>query len=666
MFEYHNNILCIQGGWLIEVGVLTTCLYKQLTHRKHLLIERRGGNGRTALIQFDTMRQDIKQKVIELTGNPYELHKNRAFIESIVRDQEAIKFFNSFRYTLQNELTALPEETKEQYVIEASIFNAIDLWVQTRKGQLKIMGGSQKNIWDKVTEIVSSLPLSEYPHKLPLSSRKLSDKFKAYKKDGYQILIHKNFGNVNSEKINENMKVWALSRWADQVNRCTTFTQLLLEYNQVASKKGYSTLKSEETLRNYLDKHEHLWYASRMGELKAKERFSYAHKTALPAVRDSLWYSDGTKMNLYYLDDNGKMATCYVYEVMDAYSECFLGFHVSKSEDYEAQFMAYKMAIQVSGHKPYEIKFDNQGGHGKLKTGNYLNKIARIAVKTKPYNGKSKTIESAFGRFQQQVMAKKWFFTGQNITAKAEKSRANMEFILANVQNLPSLKEAIEAYKECREEWMSMCHPKTGVPRNEMYRNSVNPETPEISILEMVDLFWVEREKPIMVTSSGIEFTEKKERYSYMVNREDGLPDTKWLRENIDNKFVVKFNPDDMSMIYLYESDALGLRFVTEAYTKVVVQRSAQFQTPEGLSFVRQVQNQENEDRLSVSIYMDELQKQEGRQPEQHGLNTPHLKGIQNKRKTKKKQAEIGEYTKEISNIVPGDDDYEENIYSQF
>ena len=86
-------------------------------------------------------------------------------------------------------------------------------------------------------------------------------------------------------------------------------------------------------------------------------------------MRDSLWYGDGTKINLYYkdYDKDGKLVvrTTQVYEVIDAYSEVFLGYHISDSEDYEAQYNAYRMAVQVSGHKPYELVHDNQGGHKK-------------------------------------------------------------------------------------------------------------------------------------------------------------------------------------------------------------------------------------------------------------------------------------------------------------
>ena len=44
-----------------------------------------------------------------------------------------------------------------------------------------------------------------------------------------------------------------------------------------------------------------------MGEMKAHQRYGRKHKTELPPRRDSLWYGDGTKLNLYYKDENGNV-----------------------------------------------------------------------------------------------------------------------------------------------------------------------------------------------------------------------------------------------------------------------------------------------------------------------------------------------------------------------
>ena len=174
-------------------------------------------------------------------------------------------------------------------------------------------------------------------------------------------------------------------------------------------------------------------------------------------MRDSLWYSDGTKLNYFYgyRDENNryKIGTTQVYVVMDVFSEAFIGYHISPTEDYIAQYNAYRMALQTSGQKPYQITYDNQGGHKKLQAGNFLSQLAHLGIPTKPYNGKSKTIESAFGRFQMQYLKKDWYFTGQNIQAKEEESKANMEFVTANRHNLPSLDGISEAFKKRLNEW---------------------------------------------------------------------------------------------------------------------------------------------------------------------------------------------------------------------
>lgn len=52
-----------------------------------------------------------------------------------------------------------------------------------------------------------------------------------------------------------------------------------------------------------------------------------------------------------------------VYEVIDAYSEVFLGYSVCETENPRAQYAAYRMALITAGHRPYEVVHDNQGGH---------------------------------------------------------------------------------------------------------------------------------------------------------------------------------------------------------------------------------------------------------------------------------------------------------------
>ena len=206
-----------------------------------------------------------------------------------------------------------------------------------RTAKRRVLGGRTTKIWESIATVIQELPKHTYPHSLPTNVRRLKEKLRNYRKNSYISLIHKGFCNKNSEKINNDAQMWLLSRWADRINKVANIKQLLHEYNSKAETEAWKKLEDEKAIFNFLNHKEikPLWYGHRYGELKAKEKYTYHHSTKLPSMRDSLWYSDGTKLNYFYLDEDGKIATCQVYEVMDAYSEVFLGYHISKTEDSE-------------------------------------------------------------------------------------------------------------------------------------------------------------------------------------------------------------------------------------------------------------------------------------------------------------------------------------------
>lgn len=666
MFEYYqNNILCVNGKWLVETGIVSLSNYCQLLSRGDLKRARKGGTVNDSLIQFDnTMRSDIKAKVLEkakeLGCDPYAKISTTFLVDYIEDDQKAYDFYQ--KHTIDNG-ESLPEKTKKEYCANAKICNAINIIVSSKQAQRKALANSKGKIWEEINRAVKNLPKHTYPHSLPENERRLKDKVKQYLNDGYGVFIHKSFGSKNAEKINDEAKAFVLACWTNPVKRVANYNQLLKIYNQQAEEQEWKLLKSEQSLINFLTdpKIEPLWWANRFGELKFKEKFTMPFKTALPSMRDSLWYSDGTKVNMFYQDANGKMKTINVYEVMDAYSEVFLGYHVSENEDYEAGYQAYKMAIKTSGHRPYQVSFDNGSGNKKLHNGGFFDKISHLAIKTQPYNGKSKTIESAFGRFQTQFLAQEWNWTGQNITATKVSSHPNMEFILANVDKLPTLNELIALYVEKRTLWNQAPHPKTGKPRIDMYFESINPDAPEVTPFQMVDFFWIERNLPITCTSSGVSFKEKKIQYEYVVYQENSRAiDQDWHLKNVNQKFHIKFDPDDMSLIYLYKKTALGLKFVCAAETKVEIHRGHQEQEDWEAQYYRDQIEETKQIRIGIGDQVEANLVNHKMSADNYGFKTPTLKGI-NSKKVKKQKTDIAQYQKKVSEAVLTEDT--ESIY---
>jgi hypothetical protein len=62
-------------------------------------------------------------------------------------------------------------------------------------------------------------------------------------------------------------------------------------------------------------------------------------------------------------------------KVMDTYSEALLGYRISDTENYLQQYHAFRMAVQNTRRKPYEIVTDNQGGAKTRRMQDFMKSI---------------------------------------------------------------------------------------------------------------------------------------------------------------------------------------------------------------------------------------------------------------------------------------------------
>lgn len=669
--EYYNKMICatIEDLTVNPDGdpVMTLSNYKQLVARKRLNVVRPGkGLGSYALIEYSSLPERFRLRFEDIFGKPEDIIQDKCMRESLKIDSTARAFFDAHILPSGEHLTI---EKIEEYTINASVLNELIAMLNERAALRNALGGSTKKLWETITGTVERF--REKPgHTLPTNLARLKDKINEYKKEGYECLISRKFGNENTTKITKDAGRYIVALKRSRVPVYNN-EQIFQEFNRVAPSRKWKQLKSINTLVQYLNRPdiEPLWYDAVYGELAAKQRYGRKHKTKLPELRDALWYSDGTKLNLYYksYDAKGKLIVCttQVYEVMDAYSEVLLGYHISDTENFDAQYHAFRMAIETSKSRPFEIVNDNQGGHKKLTNTGFMARItAKVSRRTAPYNGNSKTIESVFGRFQSQILRQDWRFTGQNITAKSDKSRPNLEFIEANKEHLYTLAELKAAYLQARTEWNNAPHPATGRSRIEMYQTSVNPEAVPVDMLDMIEMFWIRTGRQSTFTSSGITIQVDKKEYTYEVLNADRMPDMNFRRKHTGRQFYTMYDPLDMTMVRLYEKTASGLRYVATAHPYIEVHRAMQEQQPGELSFIRQQEYIDKQERVDRQLAAAELEMAFGVAPEQHGLNRPRLKGINTdkvegymlKTATTKKQrpvaetVDVGAALKEVSN----------------
>lgn len=652
MYQHYGDILTISVNDWMAAG-LTYDQFRHDSKRDHqLTIVKRGINGNT-LIDVKSIRRPDRRAAIEAKfGRIDEEEKKQSFMDVTI-DERAREFFRAYTYTDGTGKTLhLPEDTQAQYVNEASILNMFRR-VYQRQVTARAANGRRKTKKDFFAECVMQAKAlnADHPSHLPSNSRSMERKYDEYHKKGYESLVTGLYGKTNSAKLTEEAKYWLIARFATPIEKLT-IQQLFVEYNnEVEKHEDWKRVESEQTIYAFLNRPEikPLWYGMRYGELKSKEKYTRQQKTLLPTRRDSIWYGDGTKLNYYYRNDKGEIATCNVYEVMDVYSEVLLGYHISDSEDFEAQYFAYRMAMQKAGRRPNEIRYDNQGGHKKLASGDFFGKLAHLNIPTAPYNGKSKTIESAFGRFQAQFLHRDWYFTGQNITTKRNESRENYEFIMANKNNLPTLDEIKKRYAQRREEWNNAEHFDTGIPRIRMYEESVNNATTKVGVLEMIDMFGVIDPVPNTYTASGITKTVKKRDYRWEVLTSDGMPDFDFLRENVDRKFHVGYDLNDMSIVALYTKDAKGYRFMTYAQKYIEIHRAKDEQTEFDHQFIKATELANKRLRVNMVGSIEDIMEQHGMHPAQHGLNMPKPKGVNLARE------DVGRMTKRVSQLMTSD-----------
>lgn len=631
--EYYNKILCVTFAELTggRDPVMKANTLKCNVQRSNIACARRGGGeGTQALYVWSSIPEKYRRRFVATYGDPEEKMREAMTKASIKIDAKAREYYEAYTYMDKDgQERHLTEKMIEEYTINASVLGELEKMAARRQAIRSSLNAPMSGAWDMILDSSERMRES-YGHTLPGTLARLKTRLKAWKSDGYQSVVSGKLGNSSALKITGDFLklIVALKRSKVPVY---TDAQLFERANEIAEERGWKPIRSLSGMKKWLNSPsvEPLWYDAVYGEQAARQRYGRKHKTALPTRRDSLWYGDGTKLNLYYRDEQGKVRTTQVYEVIDAMSEVLLGYCISDKEDYEAQYHAYRMAIQKSGHKPYEIVYDNQGGHKKLDSDGFIGKICRVHRPTQPYNGESKTIESVFGRFQAQVLHKDWRFTGQNVTAKKASSRPNVEFIEANKDSLYTLEELKDAYAAARKEWNEGVHPATGERRIDMYEKSVNEETQEVTLHDMVDMFWVFTKRMATFTDQGLQVTVKGEKRQYEVCSSPGVPDHEWRRKHTYERFIVAYDPYDFASIRLYTKGTDGsLRFERTAEPYILIHRALQDQQgTDDAKFIRQEQEANLQDRIERTVAGRTIAAEHGTDAEQQGLHSPKLKG---------------------------------------
>lgn len=586
----YGNILCVSHAELVDGGIISEPTYKKYVREKKLTRVQRGGRGREALIAYSSMFQEIRTAYDEKNKGAKEAMKKQEeekYISTQIKfDREAVDFYKTYVAPNGGKIST---ERQLEYILNAQVMNEMVRTEKKRNADHAKSGHTRRpETWNSVLICCETLR-ERCHHTLPTNPGRLREKFNAYKKVSYVALVNANVGNKAAQRINK-AEGYLLLKLRRSKFPVYTDAQIFEEYNRQAPLRGLKTIKSPTTVHNFLYSPEIMvwWYAAVFGEREFKNKYMPTFDTILPEMPNALWYSDGTRLNLYYkvYDEKQKRMVARatdVYEVMDAGTEVFLGYYIGDGENFLSQYQAYRDTLTKWKVKPYEIVTDNQGGHKKLASQGFFKKICHLHKTTMPHNGQSKTIEAAFGRFQAQVLHKLYNFTGQNVNTKKLNSKPNMELITKNIDKLPTLEELKEQYAQCREDWNNSVHPtsSTGMRRIEMQTAIENPKAQVLDDYEAEEIFMIYSPLPVTYQKEGYTFTINNEEYRYMVYDNEGNVDMNFHLLNIGNKFHYRYDPENMTRIELWQVTDTGLKYAAIATPKVKIHRATQERTEE-------------------------------------------------------------------------------------
>ena len=172
--EVYNNILCIEARWMINNEIMSESNYKKLSQRKDINVLRPGkGLDHPALVEFDSLPDRFKQKIMQIIPNPYtSIHNNLLKIEH----NSAISLFFE-GYTCNNG-KYLPKDKRMEYYSNAIVLESIHNFLSSRKANRNAMGKKVSSCWDKMAECVGMIDKTRFPHKLPTNIRSLERKYK--------------------------------------------------------------------------------------------------------------------------------------------------------------------------------------------------------------------------------------------------------------------------------------------------------------------------------------------------------------------------------------------------------------------------------------------------------------------------------------------------------
>lgn len=448
MVVNYKNVLCIEAGWLIESKILTPYQYNVNVQREKLKVVRRACRNTTALVDYESMPDAIKDEVKRaLNNDPYKLIEENALTEFLKTNAKAYTFFDDYRLDGGR---LIPFKTRKEYYNNAIILDAIHELITSKRAKRSAMGGSKAVSWEKISECVQSLDPIVYKNTLPVNYRSLRSKYNNYKKDGFTSLIHSNFlkGQGNAAKIDDETKTSILIELLGDPRNFDN-ARIAKTYNQLAKSAGWKSI-SVQTVANYRGKYDLETYAGRRGSQALRDKKLMQIKRKAPSMPLYYLTLDGWDVELLYQKfENGKTTyhhTPTLVIILDPCKKYPIGYAIGTHETPELIKAALRNAAQHSAelfgrmYRAHQIQSDN---YAIKKMTPIYEAMADKVTPARVKNAKAKVIEPYFKYLNTNYCQLLPNWAGYGIKSKTD-SQPNTEYLNQYKKHFPDFNGVCE------------------------------------------------------------------------------------------------------------------------------------------------------------------------------------------------------------------------------
>lgn len=565
-----------------ERGFISESNYYKMKSKKQIIVLQRSTPDMSAIVDYETMRSDIKQQYDLLNGDPratLATQSQKSLLEeAIVFSNDAFEFYTTkYRYDGGKKL---PDAKIDEYTLNVRVLEAILYLRDEHRKDVIGTSGPRVNMWKKLCTLSNDLltlrdphgkPL--FPHTLPQNAASLKRKCQEYeaacrisREEGYRYLIHKNFGNKSAAVVKDEESEAILHKLISLHNNLNS-VQIMEEYNKVAEILDKPLINSPVTVDNYKKKMELTTMQGRKGKKAvANTRKMQIHREA-PTQALTYWTLDGWTVELLYQKKvakdkkaNGEekryMMTTYtnrktIVVVLDACCKYPVGYAIGDHESpaliREALRNAVRHTKELFGdrYKPLQLQSDN---YQKGVMVPFYQAMTKYYTPAALGNAKSKIIEPYFKYLNVQHCQKQGNWSGFGITSDQD-NQPNMEVINANRHLIPdeeTLMGQIEAMM-MKERAMKIKDFMAAWEQTEEARKL--PFCDEEYLLLMGETTG----RTNHINGDGLRLEMQGERINY-----DTFDIS--LREHYNEDWIVRYDPEDMSRILISNAVRKGLK----------------------------------------------------------------------------------------------------------